>query len=108
MSKKIDNTLSDELAHLGARGDEYKFLQGILSEMNMFRNQGNSKKFDQILKDLKSNDENLMLQALIELNQELNMTEETSLASMKQSNFIPTILNCLEFEISQDIMSNIF
>ena len=49
-----------------------------------------------------------MLQALIELNQELNMTEEASLACIKMSNFIPTILSCLEFEISQDIMSILF
>ena len=80
MKKSGNDKISKELGALQGR-DEYKFLEGILAEMTMFEKGANSKRFDQIFSELKSGHEPLMLQALIELNSELTMAQESTLAS---------------------------
>ena len=77
MKKIGENQISKELNALRGR-DEYKFLEGILAEMTMFEKGANIKRFEQINNDLKSDNEALMLQGLIELNSELTMTQETT------------------------------
>ena len=104
MSKKSTNKVADELAQFGARGDEYRFFQGIIAEMSMQHNSGIAQKIDKISKDLKSNQDGLVLHALEELNYELTMKDENQLASLKLQNLVPEIQNCQEFEGSSDIM----
>lgn len=76
MKKSGDSKIPKEFGALQGR-DEFKFLEGILAEMSFMGKVGNSHRFDQISKELKSGQENLVLQGLIELNSELTMTEET-------------------------------
>jgi len=65
----------------------------------------NKNKFSKLLSELRSPDEIIKFDAIINLSTELSFAEEATIKGLHLEDFIPELLNCLAKEEMPDMMS---
>ena len=82
--------------------EEFRILEELMSNESRY----NLLKYKQLLKDLKSNDDIKILDAVTQLSTELSMAQEDNLGGFQLDILVPALVTCLQKDGIPDIMRN--